>query len=66
MFFLLPATEPSKEAVGESAAAEVQGWRKLLKMDFIGSALVLALVTCLLLALQWGECDWLPVARFSD
>jgi hypothetical protein len=60
--FLLPATDPAKEAVGEAPAIEGTGWRKVLRMDYLGSGIMLALVTCLLLALQWGKYEAYPTA----
>lgn len=52
--FLLPARDPERKEEGLTV------WRGLRRMDWIGSILVLVLVTCLLLALQWGgnEYPW--------
>lgn len=47
--FFLPARDPEmKPRDGRT------GWRAVAKLDWLGSALVLAFVTCFLLALQWG------------
>jgi hypothetical protein len=50
--FLLPARDPSKSAGGRT------GWRQILHMDYLGSLLIFACITCLLLALQWGGNDY--------
>jgi MFS family permease len=34
------------------------GWRQIARMDYVGSGLILACITCLLLALQWGGNDY--------
>ena len=52
VLFLLPARPPEKR---EGFPA---GWRGLLKMDWIGTVLIFCLVTCLLLALQWGGNEY--------
>lgn len=49
VLFFLPAREPGmKRSDGRT------GFRAFMKMDWIGSALVLLFITCWLLALQWG------------
>jgi hypothetical protein len=50
--FLLPARDPAKTEHGKT------GWRQIARMDYIGSGLILACITCLLLALQWGGNDY--------
>ncbi len=30
------------------------GWPAVKRMDFLGAAMILVIITCLLLALQWG------------
>ena len=52
VIFLLPARDPAKREGGHT------GWRQVKQMDYIGSALILACITCLLLALQWGGNDY--------
>ncbi|KAL7420794.1 hypothetical protein Q5752_004747 [Cryptotrichosporon argae] len=51
--FLLPAREPDR-----SRKDGITGWRAIAKMDWIGSALIIAVITCLLIALQWGGNDY--------
>lgn len=47
--FFLPPREPIKPYPDSP-----QGWKALKSVDWLGSALALAMITCLLLALQWG------------
>ncbi|GMK56662.1 hypothetical protein CspeluHIS016_0305020 [Cutaneotrichosporon spelunceum] len=49
VLFLLPASEPIRR---ENSPKNIR--EALRRMDWIGSALALLFVTCLLLALQWG------------
>ncbi|EIW70918.1 hypothetical protein TREMEDRAFT_38481 [Tremella mesenterica DSM 1558] len=52
VLFLLPARPPEKRE------GFTPGWRGLKQMDYIGTALIFVLVTCLLLALQWGGNEY--------
>jgi hypothetical protein len=52
--FLLPARDPERRL----NQVKLPLGKALLKMDYLGSALILACVTCLLLALQWGGNDY--------
>lgn len=49
VILLLPARDPVRHGQQEA------GWAGIKRLDYIGAALSLAFVTCLLLALQWGE-----------
>jgi hypothetical protein len=51
---LLPARDPILH--GE----QKRGWLGFKQLDFIGAALSLSFITCLLLALQWGEFPLAP------
>lgn len=52
--FLLPARKPDRTDRNLPTT-----WREtLVRMDWIGSALVILFVTCLLLALQWGGNEY--------
>lgn len=54
VLFLLPARKPDRHHKDQPKT-----WREALtKMDWLGSALVLVFITCLLLALQWGGNDY--------
>ena len=48
--FLLPARKP----VENEATRNLGLWARFGRLDYVGSAFILAIVTCLLLALQWG------------
>lgn len=49
VLFLLPARDP-----GMRRSDGRTGWRAFVRMDWVGSALVVLFITCWLLPLQWG------------
>ncbi|ORY32267.1 major facilitator superfamily domain-containing protein [Naematelia encephala] len=53
--FLLPSRKPSQHNANAPT-----GWRAMLVIDYLGAALIMCTITCLLLALQWGgnEYSW--------
>ena len=53
--FLLPARKPDR--TGDRDLPNTWG-ETLRRMDWVGSALVIVFITCLLLALQWGGNDY--------
>lgn len=53
IIFLLPARDPEQRRPDQAT-----GWKAVLEMDWLGSALAFLFVTCLLLALQWGGNDY--------
>ncbi|ORX33889.1 major facilitator superfamily-domain-containing protein [Kockovaella imperatae] len=52
--FLLPAREP----VEDESTKHLSLWQRLARLDYLGSGLILAIVTCLLLALQWAGNEY--------
>lgn len=50
---LLPARPPER-----THAFQRTGWAGFLRMDWLGCGLSLSMVTCLLIALQWGGNDY--------
>nr|ODN82466.1 major facilitator superfamily transporter [Cryptococcus depauperatus CBS 7841] len=49
--FLLPARDPEKN---DNVPDDMPLWKKLMRLDWLGTALIFCLVTSLLLALSWG------------
>ena len=56
IFFLLPARAPIENEYTKGLSF----WRRLARLDYGGSGLIIAIISCLLLALQWGgnEYPW--------
>lgn len=50
---MLPARAPER-----THAFQRTGWAGFIRMDWLGCALSLSMVTCLLIALQWGGNDY--------
>jgi MFS family permease len=50
VIFLLPARDPASDAQGRKHSTR----EGLKRLDYLGAGLMLVLITCLLLALQWG------------
>ncbi|ODN78959.1 hypothetical protein L202_04475 [Cryptococcus amylolentus CBS 6039] len=58
VLFLLPAHAPSKS--GSDDTTERSVLHRILRLDWLGTALIFCCMTCLLLALSWGgnEYSW--------
>lgn len=53
IIFLLPARDPEQRRPDQA-----KGWKAVLHMDWLGTALAFLFITCLLLALQWGGNEY--------